>query len=50
MPSLELGLFKCLLARYHYRGLSGAVGENMKYMVFNRWHNPLACLLFGSAA
>ena len=45
-----LGLFKCLLARYHYLGFSGTVGENMKYMVFDREHNPLACLLFGSAA
>lgn len=44
------GLFKCLLAWYHYLGFSGAVGENMKYMVFDREHNPLACLLFGSAA
>jgi hypothetical protein len=50
MPSLELGLFKCLLARYHYLGFSGAVRENMKYMVFDRWPNPLAFLLFGSAA
>ena len=45
-----LGLFKCLLAWYHYLGFSGTVGENMKYMVFDREHNPLACLLFGSAA
>ncbi len=26
------------------------MGEDMKYMVFDRGHNPLACLLFGSAA
>jgi hypothetical protein len=26
------------------------VGENLKYLVFDREHNPLACLLFGSAA
>ena len=45
-----LRLFKCLLAWYHYLGFSGTVGENMKYMVFDREHNPLACLLFGSAA
>lgn len=45
-----LKLFKCLLARYHYRGWSGTVGENMKYLVFDREHNPLACLLFGSVA
>ena len=41
-----LGLFKCLLSRYHYLGFSGTVGENMKYMVFDRGNNPLACLLF----
>ena len=45
-----LGLFKHLLATYHYLGFSGTVGENMKYIVFDREHRPLACLLFGSAA
>jgi hypothetical protein len=43
-------LFQCLLYRYHYLGFSSTVGENMKYLVFDREHNPLACLLFGSAA
>ena len=45
-----LHLFQCLLSRYHYLGFNSTVGENMKYMVFDRGHNPLACLLFGSAA
>ena len=45
-----LDLFPCLLSRYHYLGFSGTVGENMKYLVFDREYNPLACLLFGSAA
>ena len=45
-----LGLFQCLLARYHYLGFRSTVGENIKYMVFDRKQNPLACLLFGSAA
>jgi len=45
-----LALFQCLLARYHYLGFHSAVGENMKYLVFDREQNPLACLLFGSAA
>src|SRR4030066_93046 len=45
-----LDLFQSLLYRYHYLGFSSTVGENMKYMVFDREHNPLACLLFGSAA
>ena len=45
-----LPLFKCLLSRYHYLGFQGNVGENLKYMVFDREQNPLACLLFGSAS
>jgi hypothetical protein len=45
-----LELFQCLLSRYHYLGFGGTVGENMKYLVFDREHNPVACLLFGSAA
>jgi len=43
-------LFNCLLSLYHYLGFSGIVGENMKYLVFDRDARPLACLLFGSAA
>ncbi len=45
-----LELFQCLLSRYHYLGFGGTVGENMKYLVFDREQNPLVCLLFGSAA
>jgi hypothetical protein len=45
-----LQLFQCLLSRYHYLGFHSTVGENIKYMVFDREQNPLACLLFGSAA
>jgi len=45
-----LKLFKYLLSQYHYLGFNGTVGENMKYMVFDREGNTLACLLFGSAA
>lgn len=45
-----LKLFKCLLSSYHYLGFSGAVGENLKYLIFDEKDNPLACLLFGSAA
>lgn len=43
-------LFKTLLALYHYLGYRGPVGENMKYIAYDRHHNPLACLLFGAAA
>ncbi len=44
------GLFQCLLFRYHYLGFRSTVGENIKYLVFDYRQNPLACLLFGSAA
>jgi hypothetical protein len=47
-PSLPL--FKHLLSEYHYLGFSGTVGENMKYLVYDRNGRMLACLLFGSAA
>lgn len=43
-------LFNCLLSRYHYLGYSGTVGQNMKYLVCTTSGQPLACLLFGSAA
>ena len=46
----ELDLFKCFLSAYHYLGFSGTVGENLKYMAYERHDMPLACLLFGSAA
>lgn len=43
-------IFSSLLFQYHYLGYSGPVGENMKYLVFNRDDRALACLLFGSCA
>ena len=43
-------LFKTLISLYHYLGYAGTVGENIKYMAFDRNANPLACVLFGSAA
>ena len=43
-------LFHCLMDRYHYLGCRGHVGEHIKYMLFDRHRQPLACLLFGSAA
>ncbi|MDA3833698.1 MAG: DUF4338 domain-containing protein [Spirochaetales bacterium] len=46
----ELDLFKCFLSLYHYLGFSGTVGENLKYMAYDRNDRPLACLLFGSSA
>jgi len=43
-------LFACLLARYHYLGYRGSVGQNMKYLVRTGSGATVACLLFGSAA
>jgi len=43
-------LFAWLLAHYHYLSFKQPVGENMAYLVADRYGRPLACLLFGSAA
>jgi len=43
-------LFACLLSQYHYLDYQGIVGENMKYLVFDRHQRVLACVLLGSAA
>ena len=42
--------YKSLLAQYHYLGFDMTVGENIKYMVYSRQGQLLACLLFGSSA
>jgi uncharacterized protein DUF4338 len=46
----EIALFQFFLRRYHYLGHRNCVGENLKYLVRDRTHRPLACLLFGAAA
>lgn len=46
----RLDLFKTFLSLYHYLAYSGTVGENLKYLAFDRLGNPLGCFLFGSAA
>jgi hypothetical protein len=38
------------LNRHHYLGFNRTVGENLKYLVRDRFGRDLACLLFGSAA
>ena len=38
------------LARFHYLGFGGAVGENLQYVVRDGQNRPLACLVFGAAA
>jgi hypothetical protein len=43
-------LFGALLAAHHYLGYSGPVGENLRYLVFDRDERPLGCLLFGASA
>ncbi len=48
--SEEDKLFRCLLDRYHYLGYRNTVGENLKYLIYSCDGQPLACLLFGSAA
>lgn len=46
----EIALFKTFMQKYHYLGLNTVVGENIKYMVYGRNDQPLACLLFGASA
>jgi len=44
------GWVKEALARFHYLGFGGAVGENLHYVVRDGQGRPLACLVFGAAA
>ena len=39
-----------LLARYHYRGFHGAVGENVQYLARDNRGRELAAMVFGAAA
>lgn len=39
-----------LLERHHYRGYSGAVGENIQYLARDRGGRELAVMVFGAAA
>lgn len=48
--SYSLHLFKTFLSLYHYLGFTKTVGENMKYLIYDKKRTPIACLLFGSAA
>ena len=41
---------KKALARFHYLGFGGTVGENLQYVVHDAQRRPLACLVFGAAA
>lgn len=46
----EASLFKFLIQRYHYLGLSHVPGENMRYLVRETDGRVVACLLFAAAA
>ena len=46
----ERALFEALLYRHHYLSHRGTVGENLQYLVRDRFGRPLACVLFGAAA
>ena len=46
----EQNVFSNLLDEYHYLGYKTSVGENMKYLVYDRTGRVLCCVLFGSAA
>lgn len=43
-------LFSRYLARHHYLGFRGPVGETVAYLARDRHGRDLACLLFGAAA
>jgi hypothetical protein len=46
----DVRLFRRLLQQYHYLGYRGPVGENLKYLVYDRQERLLGCLLYGAAA
>jgi hypothetical protein len=43
-------MFQRYLARHHYLGYGGPIGENLGYFIRSRTGVDLACLLFGAAA
>ena len=46
----EAGLFRSLIAQYHYLGVRSAAGENIKYLVRDQQGRLLGCLWFAAAA
>lgn len=46
----RLTRFKSLLQHYHYLGFKRSVGQNLKYLAFDRAGRELGCALFGSPA
>jgi hypothetical protein len=51
-PAASTELHRCwaYLAQYHYLGFSRPVGENLAYLVRDRYQRDLACVLFGAPA
>ena len=43
-------MFEAALARFHYLGFGGPVGENLQYVLRDGQNRSLACLVFGAAA
>jgi hypothetical protein len=48
--SYEDACFGYYLNQYHYLGFHRTVGENLKFIIKDRFSRDIACLLFGSAA
>jgi hypothetical protein len=48
--SFSWKLFSTLLARHHYLGYKGSVGEHIDYLLWDKEGRPLGCMLFGAAA
>ncbi len=46
----EVRLFRTHLQQHHYLGYRGPVGENLKYLAYDRQGRLLGCLLYGAAA
>jgi len=46
----KLDEFKSYIDQFHYLGYDRNIGENIKYFVYGIDGQPLACLMFGSAA
>jgi len=48
--SAERAWIRAALGRFHYLGFSGAVGQNLQYLVRDGQQRPVACAVFGAAA
>ncbi|MCP3661229.1 MAG: DUF4338 domain-containing protein [Gammaproteobacteria bacterium] len=48
--SYKESCFGYYLNQYHYLGFSRTVGENLRYMISDRFGRDVGCMLFGSAA